>query len=176
MTPKQFVVGSDSFGLTARSSARVRIIVVSAGLAVAAIVVWQWAVRGSSSSQRALEITVLGVRDVPAPATAAPIAPALPAAATVERTPPPAVDAAPAAAVAPPPPPARPSAPSRPAVRTPPSRSAASRAAPAKPVAAEEPRAEAAPAKPHPEAVAPTKPAPAKPDSPPLETNPYVYK
>jgi hypothetical protein len=185
MTPKQFVVDSDRFGLAAKPSGpRTRVVLVTAGLIIVAFIAWRWA-GGESGSQHALQITVLGVRDVPAPArgaapaAAAPIAPAAaPAAAetpapsaqvTVEHTPPPVSEAAPRAAAGSPAPPApaRSSAPSR-AVRTPSSRSSASRAAAAgvKPVVADEPHVE----------TVPTKPAPTKPDSPPLETNPYVYK
>src|SRR5215468_3279116 len=93
MTPKQFVVGSNQFGLVAKpAGTRVRVVLASVGLAIVAFVAWRWAVGGVSSSQRALEITVLGVHDVPAPAR-----PAAPAAAAPAVAPTPAVEPAPSA-------------------------------------------------------------------------------
>jgi hypothetical protein len=179
MTPKQFVVRSDQFGLAAKSSAKYRVALASAGIAVVALVAWRLAVGGESSSRRALGITVLDVHDVASPArptaaAAVPIAPAVaPAPATVERASPPAAEAAPRAAAASPPPVAAPPAPvksssaSRTVVHTPSPRPSASRPVSAtKSVSATKPVAE----EPRPET------APTKPDAPPLETNPYVYK
>lgn len=152
---------------------RHRVLVGSLGIAVVAVIAWRCTVRGESkpvapsakvvatpAPERRLEITVLGVHDIVA--AAVPMAPPEPPVAV----PPPA--AAPAE-----PPPAPVSAPPR-AVSVPrsPSRAQSSAAkASALPVAAVKPappqesRVEIVPAKPQP-----------KPDGPPMEANPYVYK
>jgi len=164
---------------------RHRVLLGSIAIAVVAVLAWRWTVRGestpvapsagldaTSTPERQLAITVLGVRD--AVAAAAPTAPPPPPVAVAPPPPPVAVPpsaTAPASADAP----ATVSAPSRASSppRSTPSRAQSSSAAKAsslpvaavKSVPAQEPRVDSVPAKPQP-----------KPDGPPMETNPYVYK
>jgi hypothetical protein len=160
---------------------RHRVLLGGLGIAVVAVIAWRWTVRGESTPapragvaatsvpERQLEITVLGVHDIVAAAVPAeppqpPVAPAQPPVAV------PLPVAAPASAEPPPAPvpaPPRASAPRSAASRA---QSSAAKASPlpvaaVKSVPAQEPRVEIVPAKPQP-----------KPDGPPLEANPYVYK
>jgi outer membrane biosynthesis protein TonB len=160
---------------------RHRVLLGSLGIAVVAVIAWRWTVRGESTPapragvaatapERQLEITVLGVHDIvaaavptepPQPPIAAPqppVAVPVPVAAPASAEPPPAPVSPPPRAI-----PAPRSAPSR-------AQSSAAKASPlpvaaVKSVPAQEPRVEIVPAKPQP-----------KPDGPPMEANPYVYK
>ena len=155
---------------------RHRVLLGSIAIAVVAVLAWRWTVRGestpvapsagldaTSTPERQLAITVLGVRD--AVAAAAPTAPPPPPVAVPPSATAPASADAPATVSAP----SRASSPPR----STPSRAQSSSAAKAsslpvaavKSVPAQEPRADSVPAKPQP-----------KPDGPPMETNPYVYK
>ncbi|HEY0484449.1 MAG TPA: hypothetical protein VGD37_43310 [Kofleriaceae bacterium] len=156
---------------------RHRVLLGSCGIALVAMLAWQWTLWGQSAPvvpgagpgvargpERELEIIVLGVHDAVAAVdpVAAPGPPAtvpLPAAASESVAPP----------IHPVSSPSRPG----PTPRTAPGRAASSSAAKASPapVAAAksgpgpEPRVEIVPARPQP-----------KPEGPPMETNPYVYK
>lgn len=156
---------------------RHRVLIGSFGIAVVAVIAWRWTIRGESTPvapgagvvatfapERQLEITVLGVHDVVAAAIPAappqpPVAAPLPAPAPASAEPRPATVSAPSRAI--------------PAPRSGPSRAQGSSAAKASPlpvaaarsVSTQEPRVEIVPAKPQP-----------KPDGPPMEANPYVYK
>jgi hypothetical protein len=164
-------------GKALASRARHRVLLGSFGIAVVAVLAWRWTVRGestpvapsagldsTSAPERQLEITVLGVHDAVAVATPAappqpPVAAPLPASAPAPVGPPPATVSAPSrASSAPRSAPAR--AQSNAAAKASPLPVAAVKSAPA-----QEPRVEIVPAKPQP-----------KPDGPPMETNPYVYK
>lgn len=158
---------------------RHRVLLGSLGIAVVAVIAWRWTVRGESTPapragvtatapERQLEITVLGVHDIVAAAVPTeppqppiapqpPVAVPLPVAAPASAEPPPAPVPAPARATS--------------APRSAASRAQSSAAKASLPVAAvksvpvQEPRVEIAPVKPQP-----------KPDGPPMEANPYVYK
>jgi hypothetical protein len=222
MTPKRFRVIDDEDGLSVSSQpggdsdgrsgiasrARLHLILGTVGIvvvAVVAVVVWRWSVAGKpaprppgvtaiSTADNPLEITVLRVRELPAPPSQAPAgvpSPGVPSPGVPSpAAPSPAVSAAPAslspardgqsASAATPPgaspdtSPGSPQSKSTPARRTGPARTAASSSAAkasSRPAAIttkppEEPRVE----------TTATKPPSAKPDTPPLETNPYVYK
>lgn len=156
---------------------RRRALLGSVGIVIVAVLAWRWAAssestpiapsegsNATSAPERQLEITVLGVHDavaaaVPAvPPQPAPAAP-LPATAPASADPPRATVSAPSRTT---------SAPRSATGRAP--SSSAAKASPL-PVAAtkvvpiQEPRVEIVPAKPQP-----------KPEAPPMETNPYVYK
>jgi hypothetical protein len=154
---------------------RHRVLLGSCGIAIVAVLAWQWAVSGEStpvvpgagaapSPERELEIIVLGVHDAvaavaPAAVPQPPAAVPLPAAAPETLAPPITPVSSPSRPV-----PAPRSAPARAssnsAAKASPAPAAAARSGPAL-----EPRVEIVPAKAQP-----------KPDGPPMETNPYVYK
>jgi hypothetical protein len=157
------------------AASRHRVLLGSLVMAVMAILVWRSTVGtdstpvapgavldATSAPERQLEIIVLGVHDaVAAPA----VPPELPVAVARPMAGPASVD----------PPPSTVSAPSRAILttRSAPARAQSSSGAKASPLPvatvnstpAQEPRVEVVPAKP-----------PAKPDGPPMEINPYVYK
>lgn len=157
------------------AASRHRVVLGSFGIAVVAVVAWQSMVRTEPTSvaQRAaldalsapvrqLEITVLGVHDAVAAPSAPPeppVAVARPVAAPASVAPSPATVAAPSRAIT--------------AARSAPARAQSNSGAKASPLpvaafnstAIQEPRGEVAPAKQQP-----------KPDGPPVEINPYVYK
>jgi hypothetical protein len=155
---------------------RHRVLLGSCSIAVVAVLAWQWTASGKSTAvvldagpgaqlgpKRELEIIVLGVHDAvaavaPAAAPQPPAAVSLPAAAP-ESVPPPITP------VSSPPPP-------NPGRRAAPVRAPSSSAAKGSLAAA------AARSGPAPESrvdIVPNKP-PLKPDGPPMEPNPYVYK
>jgi hypothetical protein len=161
-------------GRTLPAMSRHRVLLGSVGIAVVAVLAWRWTVSSESTPiapsaafdaasavERKLEITVLGVHD--AVAAAVPAVPAAP------PEPPVAVPLPPAAPASADPPPVTVSPPPRAHRSGRGQSSSAAKAAalpvPAKVVPAQEPHVEIAPVKPQP-----------KPDGPPMETNPYVYK
>jgi hypothetical protein len=157
--------------------ARRRVLLGSIGIVIIAVLAWRWVASSESTPvapsegldvtsvpERPLEITVLGVHDavaaaVPAVPPQPPLAVPLPAAAPVSADPPRAAVSAPSRTTSGP--------------RSAPGRAPGSAAAKASPlpvaatkvVPVQEPRVESVPAKPQP-----------RPDAPPMETNPYVYK